>query len=292
MGDFLRNQARTVVLQTRLGFFAFRQTAMSAMDQDLARQINGDEDEDEALRRAIALSMGQSEEQVDLASDAVPSKAGEAGPHPGSAIHIDLTSEPTHEAKETAPVPGSSSSILGLNRKKMEAERLARIQKRKATSDHDDAGLQPPQQKVKRSGGPTGIVPVHLQREIAERQADPSAKKDVALIKDQATPVPAGSELPFPRGVVKKTWVYGQPRGGDDIKIEEVFQKNDLELAVLSSFQWDDDWLMSKINLRKTKVLLIAYASDEAEVRVYLAPPSAQLSTPTRRNTHKEIPQS
>jgi hypothetical protein len=35
--------------------------------------------------------------------------------------------------------------------------------------------------------------------------------------------------------------VYGCPRQGDDIKIEEVLQKNDLELAVLSAFQVDPD---------------------------------------------------
>ena len=40
---------------------------------------------------------------------------------------------------------------------------------------------------------------------------------------------------------MKKTWVLGHDRNGDDIKIEEVLQKSDLEVAVLSSFQLDAD---------------------------------------------------
>ncbi|KAL1844048.1 hypothetical protein VTJ49DRAFT_5799 [Mycothermus thermophilus] len=67
----------------------------------------------------------------------------------------------------------------------------------------------------------------------------------------------------FPRGVVKKTWVSGQPRRGDDIKIEEVLQKDQLQLAVLSSYVWDEEWLLSKIDISRTKLMLVAYAADE-----------------------------
>ncbi|KAL2271708.1 hypothetical protein VTJ83DRAFT_1079 [Remersonia thermophila] len=71
--------------------------------------------------------------------------------------------------------------------------------------------------------------------------------------------------LPFPRGVVKKTWAYGQPRRGDDIKIEEVLQRDRLQLAVLSSFQWDGEWLLSKIDISRTKLILVAYAAGEEQ---------------------------
>ncbi|KAK3322337.1 tyrosyl-DNA phosphodiesterase-domain-containing protein [Apodospora peruviana] len=71
--------------------------------------------------------------------------------------------------------------------------------------------------------------------------------------------------LAYPRGVVKKTWALGQPRLGDDIKIEEVLQRSKLELAVLSSFQWDGGWLVSKLDLARTRVILVAYAADEAQ---------------------------
>jgi hypothetical protein len=73
------------------------------------------------------------------------------------------------------------------------------------------------------------------------------------------------SGIQYPDGVVKKTWVLGCERQGDDIKIEEVLQKNDLELAVLSAFQLDADWVMSKLD-GKTKVVWVLQAKDEAQV--------------------------
>lgn len=83
---------------------------------------------------------------------------------------------------------------------------------------------------------------------------------------DSSTGQSSNDELPFPRGVVKRTWCLGQPRTGDDIKIEEVLQKDKLELAVLSSFQWDEEWLMEKVDIDKTKMVLIAFAKDDKQV--------------------------
>jgi hypothetical protein len=74
--------------------------------------------------------------------------------------------------------------------------------------------------------------------------------------------------IQFPDGIVKKTWAYGYPRQCD-IKIEEIFQKDDLELAVLSAFQWDEEWVLSKINLQKTDVLCVVQAEREDQVRIY-----------------------
>ena len=76
---------------------------------------------------------------------------------------------------------------------------------------------------------------------------------------------PSASGFQFPKGVVKKTWVYGCPRHGDDIKIEEVLQKEDLELAVLSAFQVDPDWVVSKLS-PLTKVIWVLQAKNESQV--------------------------
>lgn len=73
------------------------------------------------------------------------------------------------------------------------------------------------------------------------------------------------SGIQYPKGVMRKTWAYGYPREGDDIKIEEVLQKTDLELAVLSSFQVDPEWVSSKLN-PMTKVVWVLQAKTEAEV--------------------------
>ena len=106
------------------------------------------------------------------------------------------------------------SGLGGLNRKKMEEERLARInQKRKLSNEPED-----------RNG-------------IRRQKLSSSLHKTDGI--SQATSVT--SLLEFPDGAIKKTWVHGYARTGDDIKIEEVIQKANLELAVLSAFQIDTD---------------------------------------------------
>lgn len=68
--------------------------------------------------------------------------------------------------------------------------------------------------------------------------------------------------LQYPHGVVKKTWVAGHARAGDDIKLEEVLQAEDLDVALLSSFQWDLQWVLSKLR-PETQVGLVMQAKDE-----------------------------
>ncbi|EEU39179.1 uncharacterized protein NECHADRAFT_94592 [Fusarium vanettenii 77-13-4] len=136
---------------------------------------------------------------------------------------------------------GASFGLLSLDRKKMEQERLQRLAKRRRSpldEDDDDVVEVPP---------PKRRTPVEPSRSL---------------------PGPwSPSSPPFPGGVVKRTWARGYPRTSEDIKIEEVFQKDRLELAVLSSYQWDDEWLLSKIDLRRTKLLLVASAADESQKR-------------------------
>lgn len=75
----------------------------------------------------------------------------------------------------------------------------------------------------------------------------------------------SASGIQYPKGVVKRTWSHGYPRE-NDIKIEEVLQKNDLDLAVLSAFQWDDAWVASKLDLTKTKLICVVQSQDEEHV--------------------------
>lgn len=140
--------------------------------------------------------------------------------------------KPSHSTSREPQISSAAFSLASLDRKKMEEERLQRLAKRRRASSDQNAVELPP----------------------AKRKQNPEAK-------------PSASLLPFPKGVIKRTWARGYPRTSDDIKIEEVFQKDKLLLAVLCSFQWDDEWIISKLNLAKTKLLLVAYAADEAQVR-------------------------
>lgn len=190
--------------------------------------LGSDMDEDEALRYAIALSLQEQENQDQQTSSHVP---------PASA------SSASSSRRNGTGSGGASFGLLSLDRKKMEQERLQRLAKRRRSpldEDDDDVVEVPP---------PKRKTPVEPSRSLPR-------------------PSPPSSSPPFPGGVVKRTWARGYPRTPEDIKIEEVFQKDRLELAVLSSYQWDDEWLLSKIDLRRTKLLLVAYAADESQVCV------------------------
>ncbi|KAF0642838.1 hypothetical protein FPSE5266_08715 [Fusarium pseudograminearum] len=132
---------------------------------------------------------------------------------------------------------GAGLGLLSLDRKKMEEERLQRLAKRRRSPTDEDVTEVPPPKRVTPCVEPPRTV---------------------------AGSLPA-SLLPYPKGAIKRTWAYGYPRTPEDIKIEEVFQKDKLELALLSSYQWDDEWLVSKFDLRKTKLLLLAFADSEAQ---------------------------
>ena len=204
-------------------------------------------DDDEDLKRAIALSLQD------------PNAKG-AGGTVLNAISLDDDSEkaikPARAAihaevsNESSP-PRSGTGLLGLDRKQMEQERLRR--KRKAPS------ISPPP-----------------ARKIAHGKSDsgPVLAKDTTTTSLQSTTVSHGLlrakvEPSFPLGVVKKTWAFAHQRKADDIKLEEVLQNGNLNLAVLSSFQWDIDWLLAKVDIRSTHITLIMQAKDQATQQQY-----------------------
>ncbi|PGH32211.1 hypothetical protein GX50_04995 [[Emmonsia] crescens] len=168
-----------------------------------------------------------------------------------------------------APSSANSNSllgILGMDRKKMEEERLTRLgRKRKAStisgspvSKH--AAIVSEKEDVPVRATALGLPPhrndVRRRDKVTTNTIIPS--HSMAL---------ASTSLQFPKGVVKKTWAFGYDRKGDDIKFEEVVQKSDLELAVLSSYMWNVDWIFSKFDIKKTRFLLIMGEKEEDKKR-------------------------
>ncbi|KAK7746052.1 hypothetical protein SLS62_009577 [Diatrype stigma] len=211
--------------------------------------FNGDEDA--ALRYAIELSLQDVEQPIiELSSDSDDSdddldKQPTYPPVAKASVSSSTQGSkgPSLPALQPAPSPTPTTSGLGgLDRKRMEEERLARLGKRKA---------------------PDSTQETQERKQRARVDEKPAASSRTA-------------HLPFPTGVVKKTWAKGYARTGDDIKIEEVLQRDELELAVLSSFQWDEDWLLSKIDIAKTKMLLIAFASSVEQVLLPFEVPGIQ----------------
>ncbi|TXC01140.1 hypothetical protein FocTR4_00009116 [Fusarium oxysporum f. sp. cubense] len=137
---------------------------------------------------------------------------------------------------------GASLGLLSLDRKKMEEERLQRLAKRRRSPEDERSVDEVPPAKRMTPSEPSRTVTATATAHVLP------------------------SFVPYPKGAIKRTWAKGYPRTSDDIKIEEVFQKDKLELALLSSYQWDDEWLMSKIDPRKTKLLLLAFADSEAQM--------------------------
>lgn len=171
------------------------------------------------------------------------------------------------------------SSLLGLNRKQMEEERRLRAIQR-GNIEKGNLGEANQQRKRKPSQSPplqdahrvkaqlSGIAPLRKETlsstfsaPLPSGRAKPKPREILSFHDQQAL---SSSGIQYPQGVMKKTWAYGFPREGDDIKIEEVFQKSDLELAVLSSFQIDSTWIESKLNPR-TRVIWVLQAKTEAE---------------------------
>ncbi|KAI0127492.1 ubiquitin interaction domain-containing protein [Xylariales sp. AK1849] len=232
-----------------------------------------DSDDDADLRRAIALSLeqpGQGNDPVELSSD---EDDDDLEKPPVYRRKVEENAQP--DAVKTIPAPparapsqpaltghSGPAGLAGFDRKKMEEERLSRLAKRKAPdSEQEPHGRQ---NRARTGPAPNMVRP--------ETNAWGKGARDSGKLAGVST----GSPL-FPKGVVKKTWASGYPRTGDDIKIEEVLQKDGLELAVLSSYQWDEEWMLSKIDINRTKIVCIAYASskEQQEEMTKNVPPGA-----------------
>ncbi|KAB5570054.1 tyrosyl-DNA phosphodiesterase-domain-containing protein [Coniochaeta sp. 2T2.1] len=286
-----------------------------------AEEFNGDSDDDEALRMAIAMSLGEEppanpkkkpavtvdltqddgDEKIDLTREEDIETASEASspgfmgvdamqpaeekPAGAKRENGDRKSEPKKEeqpstaaTREPAAPASSLSALLGLDRAKMEEERLARVRKRKA-AEEEQAGLADSGSSSKRiktndenrrpDVAAMTSIPARPQQKIAtlsslaeHRQAQ--AKHQPITAKNDHSSG-SSSNLPFPKGVVKKTWCRGQPRLGDDITIAEVLRKDECELALISSFQWDQEWMYEQFDLRKTKLILVSQGGSDEE---------------------------
>lgn len=223
-----------------------------------------DEEEDEELKKAIALSMQENEVSSPPKPERSKNLQNDETVNSNAAANVAPQSEPVPQPK----------GILGLDRKQMEQERLARLAKRKAAGS-----ISPPQldrqtklrkSDTQKSPSESTAVrePVSGQKPQHSQISKPQMKETGNLVG--ANPPSTTPSLQFPKGVVKKTWALGCPRSGNDIKIEEVFQKSDLELAVLSSFMWDTEWLFSKLDTTKTRFLLVMQAKEEATVCLFM----------------------
>lgn len=211
-------------------------------------------DHDDDLKLALALSMQQSpargsaEDTIDLTSD---NEAEDDGDDMRRAIALSLQAARRSNSPKVASIskhvpeqamPYSPTTITqtrpfamaGIDRKAMEAERLARLGKRKRERSPDLSSKQ--------------------TADVRATQTTKSSQSKPAL--------PHNEILQYPKGAIKRTFAKGYPRT-DDITIDEVLQANTLNIAVISSFMWDAEWLNKKLSPITVKQIWIMNAKGQ-----------------------------
>ncbi|CAG8386813.1 unnamed protein product [Penicillium salamii] len=229
------------------------------------------------------------------------------------------------KSKEPAKLPSVPfTGIQGLDRKKMEQERLARLASRNAQG----SGPSPPTQ-LKRKAEDSLDTPVQSRRRVEptlpavdNRTAEPdvidldslqlttnnaeaSSVTNSSSQLENPTPATTASNPPngrtmtgrlasaicrrydtnapdvkiwptsrplaqWPLGAIKKTHIAGFPRVGTEITIEEVIQRDDLQVAVFSGFMWEMEWFFKKLNTASTRFVLMMQANDQETKDEYL----------------------
>ncbi|WPG99792.1 Hypothetical protein R9X50_00261100 [Acrodontium crateriforme] len=204
-------------------------------------------DEDEDLKKAIALSLSTAEQQ--------------------------------HTATDTASRKQSPKSTISsfpgaFDRRAMEKERLARVASRKRERE-----VSPPPTRDSRkapklevttttttlpSGARLNMFSTIVEQDQSARKSsianaasaslrtgrgNPGIKSEPEDQPKTTLPIGVPGDLLYPNGVVKSTWAFGHQRTGNDVKIEEVLEPSSLRIAVLSAFQWDADWVFSKLKI-------------------------------------------
>ena len=209
-----------------------------------------DSEDDTDLKRALALSL--QDHMIQPGSKQIEVIDLDSEPE----TPVDVSSKSPSRPENGPTTKQHLNSMLGLDRKAMEAERLARKRKLVTISP-------PPTRKAPKTTHPQLDSPaapiIH-----APRSTDTTATSSQGAFNLNI------KGLDFSHGTIKKTWAFNHPRTGDDIKIEEVLQRSDLTLAVLSSFQWDFDWLVPKIDAQRTQMVFVMQAKTDRHKQQYV----------------------
>lgn len=171
------------------------------------------------------------------------------------------------EKPEGSAVIGSGFS--GIDRAQMERERLERAKVRPAVQDTAKP-TEIPRDSSKCNN--ENLRYKDRWRAVKTKPSDSLPNSDSTksqkfpafpTLKSNKEPV-----LKYPKGTVKKTWSMSQEREADDIMIEEVLQKETLRTTLLSAFQWDYEWIMSKLPLSKKNhnMVFVLHGKDPEDV--------------------------
>lgn len=225
-----------------------------------------DSDDDEQLRQALAFSLqdqaspSDSPLQPEIISLESDDDVLSVQTSPKLQSQINL---PSKDIPLTAPPEKPSQNFLGLDRRAMEHERLAR--KRQA----DGMPLHTQDRALESRSSLTQTQDTSDRAEKMISQSRQETPLHTSTLQELSKPSKAVKKNgpTFLDGAVKKTWALLRERA-DDIKLEEVLQSDHLKLAVLSAFQWDVPWLMKKLK-GSTRVIFVMQAKGHATKEQY-----------------------
>ncbi|OCT53892.1 putative tyrosyl-DNA phosphodiesterase [Cladophialophora carrionii] len=239
-------------------------------------------------------------------STAAPNSTTKATP--SSELRVSASNLMDGRGADEAPPPSSSTfSLAGLDRRRMEEERLARLKRKHGHGEPQDEQA---------GGGPSAKIARTTQQRQRTISPPPPIKIKQGL-KDQdkndsvgvATPSKRGGHNALPRdavsldddgdgpntirkkttcyypdGVALKTYVPGYPAAQTISFASVISPPSHLESALLSSFNWNFDWLFPHFETRRTKFQLVMHAKSPAQrgtiVRDWQGVPNVRLTFP------------
>ncbi|KAG9239404.1 tyrosyl-DNA phosphodiesterase domain protein [Amylocarpus encephaloides] len=225
-------------------------------EMPVARGILGTLNRKQMEEERLARARRRKEQTEASSSTGVSRKRKATSPHESS-IRVQ---------KQSITRPSTSLSWLPTRTPHSKLEPDTHVAKSDGSPSVDQGVLHTSLSEGEHQQHPPRRLPVNAEPRSIQNGKHTDRTREILSFQAQQQSVAPG--IQYPDGVVKKTWAYGFPRQGDDIKIEEVLQKSDLEHAVLSAFQIDAEWIQTKLDV-KTKVIWVLQAKTEKEKANY-----------------------
>ncbi|KAG0238133.1 hypothetical protein BGW42_007124 [Actinomortierella wolfii] len=223
-------------------------------DVDLlgSRVQDGVDEEDEDLKRAIALSLQES---------GPPPEYGRRTPSPS---RVPARATPTTSANSSSNEGGggstSLSSLLGQSRAEMERQRQERLKKRLA-SEHQEESLTIRAEKRTRANSPPTVP-------TPSSSVPPTTMPNLDLGTGAAREnLLFGYPIKYTRATFLNTHIQGTFKESTHVSLEDLINKEHLQKAILTSFISDPQWLTNYLpsDRRKTIVLVVHWRADKGE---------------------------
>ena len=234
---------------------AGRRPDMIDLTQSPAQSVSEDEDE-RNLKKAIALSLLPTNDAARTTNmpHALDSLSSDLPPKKGTQLKREIGSSSTPEKTAAVKAEPIIVGVLGLDRKQMEVERLARLKRKRA----DDIS-PPPVTRRLRSPAPKADRLQHAPIVPDSPHASMFPTHALAAVSSRTPP------LKYEKPTLLKTWSASHAPSKQppmDVKLSELLSPVTLQSAVLSSYIWDYDWLFSQFgaHLKRVKLLLVMHA--------------------------------